>query len=132
MDVLKVSSKSSPSSVAGAMAGVVRQQGAVEVQVVGAGALNQAVKAVAIARGYLAPSGIDAVCIPTFVDVEIDGQARTALRLLIEDRAGVAPTAAGMTVDLREEHPAAPSPDRTAMDLGGPGGTHLAADIATA
>ena len=99
MDVLKVSSKSSPSSVAGAMAGVVRQQGSVEVQVVGAGALNQAVKAVAIARGYLAPSGIDVVCVPTFVDVEIDGQSRTALRLLVEDRAGGSPP---RVVDLTE------------------------------
>ena len=78
MEILKVSSRSNPNSVAGAMAGVVRQSGAVEVQVVGAGALNQAVKAVAIARGYLAPSGIDVVCVPTFVDVEIDGQSRTA------------------------------------------------------
>ena len=128
MDVLKVSSKSSPSSVAGAMAGVVRQQGAVEVQVVGAGALNQAVKAVAIARGYLAPSGIDAICIPTFVDVEIDGQARTALRLLIEDRAGAAPEATGQTVDLREEHPAAPSLDRAVAHAA----SDVVADIATA
>jgi stage V sporulation protein S len=105
MDVLKVSSKSSPSSVAGAMAGVVRQDGAVEVQVVGAGALNQAIKAVAIARGYLAPSGIDVVCVPTFVDVEIDGQSRTALRLLIEDRAGSAIAPVKMTVDLRTAAP---------------------------
>ena len=106
MDVLKVSSRSSPSSVAGAMAGVLRQFGAVEVQVVGAGALNQAVKAVAIARGYLAPSGIDAVCIPTFVDVDIDGESRTALRLLIENRNGsfARPPADDGTgvVDLRE------------------------------
>src|SRR5579884_3991213 len=101
MDVLKVSSKSSPSSVAGAMAGVVRQRGAVEVQVVGAGALNQAIKAVAIARGYLAPSGIDVVCVPTFVDVEIDGQSRTALRLLVEDRASG--SSARMTVDLTQQ-----------------------------
>jgi stage V sporulation protein S len=103
MDVLKVSSKSSPSSVAGAMAGVVRQRGAVEVQVVGAGALNQAVKAVAIARGYLAPSGIDVVCIPTFVDVLIDGESRTALRLLIEDRAGAHGQTVSLTVDLRSD-----------------------------
>jgi len=103
MDVLKVSSKSNPSSVAGAMAGVVRQRGAVEVQVVGAGALNQAVKAVAIARGYLAPSGVDVVCIPTFVDVMIDGESRTALRLLIEDRAGSHPLP--LTVDLRDGVP---------------------------
>ena len=103
MDVLKVSSKSVPSSVAGAMAGVVRQHGAVEVQVVGAGALNQAIKAVAIARGYLAPSGMDVVCVPTFVDVEIDGESRTALRLSIEDRNGVHGRPAGRAVvDLRE------------------------------
>src|SRR5579864_7889001 len=101
VEVLKVSSRSSPNAVAGALAGVIRHAGAVEVQVVGAGALNQAIKAVAIARGYLAPSGIDVVCIPTFVDVEIDGQSRTALRLLIEDRAGAAHAPVKMTVDLR-------------------------------
>src|SRR5438552_7641991 len=86
MEVLKVSSKSNPNSVAGAMAGVVRQSGAVEVQVVGAGALNQAVKAIAIARGYLAPSNVDLVCVPTFADIEIDGESRTAIRLSVEDR----------------------------------------------
>lgn len=86
MEVLKVSSKSNPNSVAGAMAGVVRHSGGVEVQVVGAGALNQAIKAIAIARGYLTPSGVDLICIPTFADIEIDGQSRTAMRLLIENR----------------------------------------------
>src|SRR5439155_20551056 len=86
VEVLKVSSRSNPNSVAGALAGVVRQAGAVEVQVVGAGALNQAVKAVAIARGYVAPSGLDLICVPTFADIEIDGQDRTAIRLLIESR----------------------------------------------
>jgi stage V sporulation protein S len=86
MEQLKVSTKSNPNSVAGAMAGVVRQFGAVEVQVVGAGALNQAIKAVAIARGYVAASGIDLVCVPTFADIEIDGERRTAIRLAIEDR----------------------------------------------
>ena len=105
MDVLKVSSKSIPSSVAGAMAGVVRQHGAVEVQVVGAGALNQAIKAVAIARGYLAPSGIDVVCVPTFVDVQIDGQSRTALRLSIEDRNALQGSPARAVVDLRDTEP---------------------------
>jgi stage V sporulation protein S len=69
------------------MAGVVRQAGAVEVQVVGAGALNQAVKAIAIARGYVAPSGVDLICVPMFQDIEIDGQSRTAIRLLVETRA---------------------------------------------
>jgi stage V sporulation protein S len=86
METLKVSTKSNPNSVAGAMAGAVRQAGAVEVQVVGAGALNQAIKAVAIARGYVAPAGIDLVCIPTFADIVIDGERRTAIRLSIEDR----------------------------------------------
>jgi stage V sporulation protein S len=86
METLKVSTRSNPNSVAGAMAGAVRQAGAVEVQVVGAGALNQAIKAVAIARGYVAASGIDLVCIPTFADIEIDGERRTAIRLAIEDR----------------------------------------------
>ena len=86
VEVLKVSSKSNPNSVAGAMAGVVRQSGSVEVQVVGAGALNQAIKAVAIARGYVASSGTDLTCVPTFADIEIDGQSRTAIRLLVESR----------------------------------------------
>jgi stage V sporulation protein S len=86
MEVLKVSSKSNPNSVAGAMAGVIRHSGIVEVQVVGAGALNQAIKAMAIARGYVAPSGIDLLCVPTFTDVEIEGQRRTAIRLLVETR----------------------------------------------
>jgi stage V sporulation protein S len=86
VEVLKVSSKSNPNSVAGAMAGVVRQSGSVEVQVVGAGALNQAIKAIAIARGFVAPSGIDLCCVPTFADIEIDGEGRTAIRLLIESR----------------------------------------------
>ena len=85
-EVLKVSSRSNPNSVAGALAGVLRQFGSVEVQVVGAGALNQAIKAVAIARGFVAPSNIDLVCIPTFADIEIDGEGRTAIRLAVEDR----------------------------------------------
>lgn len=86
MEQLKVSTKSNPNSVAGAMAGVLRQVGSVEVQVVGAGALNQAIKAMAIARGYVAASGIDLVCVPSFADIEIDGERRTAIRLVIEDR----------------------------------------------
>ena len=87
METLKVSTKSNPNSVAGAMAGAVRQAGVVEVQVVGAGVLNQAIKAVAIARGYVAPAGIDLVCVPTFADIVIDGERRSAIRLSIEDRA---------------------------------------------
>ena len=105
-EVLKVSSRSNPNSVAGAMAGVVRQAGIVEVQVVGAGALNQAVKALAIARGYVAPAGIDLVCVPTFADIEIDGERRTAIRLCIGDREHRMPelplAAVGHIVDLRD------------------------------
>ncbi len=86
MEQLKVSTRSNPNSVAGAMAGVLRHDGVVEVQVVGAGALNQAIKAVAIARGYVASGGLDLVCVPTFADIEIDGERRTAIRLVIEDR----------------------------------------------
>jgi stage V sporulation protein S len=86
MEQLKVSTRSNPNSVAGAMAGVVRSQGAVVVQVVGAGALNQAIKAVAIACGYVTASGIDLVCVPEFADITINGERRTAIRLRIEDR----------------------------------------------
>ena len=100
LETLKVSTRSNPNAVAGAVAGAVRQAGAVEVQVVGAGALNQAVKAVAIARGYVSAAGIDLVCIPTFADIEIEGERRTAIRLSVEDRSrpSVAPPPAG---DLR-------------------------------
>lgn len=86
MEVLKVSSKSNPNSVAGALAGIVREQGAVEIQTVGAGALNQAVKAIAIARGFIAPAGIELVTVPSFADIEINGEERTAIRLLVEPR----------------------------------------------
>lgn len=86
MDVLKVSSRSKPTSVAGALAGVIRDQGYVEMQAIGAGAVNQAIKAIAIARGYVAPSGLDLVFTPAFVDVVIDGEERTAIKLMVEAR----------------------------------------------
>ena len=84
MEVLKVSAKSVPNSVAGAIAGVIRDSGSVEVQAVGAGATNQAVKAIAIARGYLAPAGMDLVCVPTFGNIIIKTEERTAIRLIVE------------------------------------------------
>ena len=84
MEALKVSAKSFPNSVAGAIAGVIRDSGSVEVQAVGAGATNQAVKAIAIARGYLAPAGMDLVCVPTFGNIIINNEARTAIRLIVE------------------------------------------------
>jgi stage V sporulation protein S len=86
MEVLKVSSKSNPNSVAGALAAVIRERNTVEVQAVGAGAINQAVKAVAIARGFVAPGGIDLICIPAFTDIEIDGEERTAIKFIVQQR----------------------------------------------
>ena len=86
MNVLKVSSKSNPNSVAGALAGVLRERGKAEIQAIGAGALNQSVKAVAIARGFVAPSGVDLICVPAFTDIQIDGEDRTAIKLIIEPR----------------------------------------------
>ena len=86
MSLLKVSSKSNPNSVAGAIAGVVREKGIAEIQSIGAGAINQAIKAVAIARGFLAPVGIDLVCIPAFSEIIIDGDERTAIKLIVEPR----------------------------------------------
>lgn len=107
VEVLKVSSKSSPNAVAGALAAVVRRTGEGEIQVVGAGALNQAVKAIAIARGYLEPAGVDLVCVPTFADIEIAGEQRTAIRLRCQDRVpGPPATGNGDRADGdREEEP---------------------------
>ena len=86
MEILKVSARSTPNSVAGAIASVIRENGEVEVQAVGAGAANQAIKAIAIARGYLAPIGTDLVCVPAFANVVIDGEERTAIKLIVEPR----------------------------------------------
>lgn len=86
MEVFKVSAKSNPSSVAGALAGALREKGRAELQAIGAGAINQAVKAIAIARGYVAPGGMDLICIPAFIDISIDGEERTAIRLIVEPR----------------------------------------------
>ena len=84
--ILKVSAHSNPNSVAGALAGVLREKPTAELQAIGAGAINQAVKAVAIARSYLHAGGLDLWCVPEFTDVVIDGNARTAIRLLVERR----------------------------------------------
>ena len=86
MEVLKVSSKSNPNSVAGALAGVLREKGSAEIQAIGAGALNQAIKSIAIARGFVAPSGLDLICVPAFTDIEMAGEQKTAIKLIIEPR----------------------------------------------
>jgi stage V sporulation protein S len=86
MEVLKVSTKSNPNSVAGALAAIIKEKNIVEIQAVGAGAINQAVKDIAIARGFVAPSGKDIVCVPAFTDIIIDGEERTAIKLIIQPR----------------------------------------------
>jgi stage V sporulation protein S len=86
MDVIKVSAHSRSTAVAGAIAGVIRDHGHAEVQAIGASAVNQAVKAVAIARTYLTLDGIEIACLPEFVEVEIEGQERTAVKLVIVTR----------------------------------------------
>ena len=86
LEILKVSATSKPVAVAGAIAGVVRTQKKVGVQAIGAGAINQAIKAIAISRGYVAPGGLDLVCIPSFIDISIDGEERTGIRLVVEVR----------------------------------------------
>ena len=86
MEVLKVSSNSKPNSVAGTLANAFRDKATVEIQAIGAGSLNQAIKAIAIARGYVAPTGKDLVCVPAFSDVIIEGEERTAIKLIVETR----------------------------------------------
>lgn len=86
MEVLKVSAQSQPKSVAGALAAVLREHSSAEVQAVGAGAVNQAVKAIAITRGFVAPNGIDLVVVPAFSEITIEGEERTAIKFIVEQR----------------------------------------------
>ena len=85
-ELLKVAANSNPNSVAGALASVVRETGFAELQAVGAGAVNQAAKAIAIARGFLAPSGFNIICVPAFMDIVIDGEERTAIKFVVQPR----------------------------------------------
>lgn len=86
MEVLKVSAQSNPKSVAGALAAVVREKGSAEVQAVGASAVNQSIKAIAIARGFVAPNGIDLIAVPAFTEINIDGEERTAIKFIVQPR----------------------------------------------
>ena len=86
MEILKISSKSNPNSVAGAIAGLVKESNKAEMQAIGAGALNQAIKAVAIARGYVAPTGHDLSLVPGFVDIMIDNCEKTAIKLFVRSK----------------------------------------------
>ena len=85
MDILKISTKSNPNSVAGAIAGLIKERGKAEMQAIGAGALNQAIKAIAIARGFVAPSGVDLICIPAFTEIQIDGEEKSAIKILVRE-----------------------------------------------
>ena len=85
-EVLKVAAISKPVLVAGAIAGVIRTQSRVRFHAIGAAAVNQAIKAIAISRGYVAPEGLDLVCIPSFIDLSLDGEERTGIRLTVEVR----------------------------------------------
>jgi stage V sporulation protein S len=86
MEIIKVSANSRTSAVAGAIAGVIREYKRAEVQAIGAGAVNQAVKALVLATGYLRNDGIEVCCVPEFVDVEIDDKVRTAIKMVVEPR----------------------------------------------
>jgi stage V sporulation protein S len=86
VDIIRVSTESRSTSVAGAIAGMVRESGRAEVQAIGAGAVNQAAKAIAIARSYLARDGFDVICIPSFAEIDINGNERTALKMVVEPR----------------------------------------------
>lgn len=107
MNIIKVSANSRTAAVAGAIAGVMRESQYAEVQSIGAGAVNQAVKAVILAKGYLVNDGIDIVCVPEFVDVEIDGKVRTAIKLIVTPRGAevepVAEEVSSTSEELEEE-----------------------------
>ena len=80
---IKVASKSEPKEVAGMVANLVKEEKNIEIQAIGAGAVNQAVKSVAVARGYVAPMGINLSCIPAFANVDVEGETRTGIKLVI-------------------------------------------------
>ena len=105
MDIIKVSGSSRTSAVAGAIAGVFRENKRAEVQAIGAGAVNQAIKALILARGYLREDGFDVICAPEFADVDIDGKVRTAIKLVVVLR--------GAPADLTEPAETTPEPNES-------------------
>ncbi len=102
-DTIKVSAKSRSTAVAGAIAGVIREHKHAEVQAIGAGAVNQAIKAIAIARGYLERDGLDIACVPTFVEVDVSGEERTAVKFLVEVRGTFTPKTEATTTPKKTE-----------------------------
>ncbi len=111
VDTIKVSAKSRSTSVAGAIAGVIREHKRADVQAIGAGAVNQAVKAIAIARGYLERDGLDIACVPTFVEVDVSGEERTAVKFSVEVTRTFTPVA-----PPPPETPPAPSPETPSQE----------------
>jgi stage V sporulation protein S len=111
MDIIKVSATSRTSAVAGAIAGVIREHNKAEVQAIGAGAVNQAVKAMILANGYLKEEGVHIGCIPEFVDVEIDDKVRTAIKLVIEPMQVVSKQILEEKTDIMEVNPEEPLPE---------------------
>ena len=112
VDTIKVSAKSRSTAVAGAIAGVIREHKHADVQAIGAGAVNQAIKAIAIARGYLQQDGLDIICVPTFVEVDVSGEERTAVKLAVEVRNGtiLVPAGESVTSPVSETEPPAENP----------------------
>ena len=120
MDIIKVSARSRTSAVAGAIAGVFREHGRAEVQAIGAGAVNQSIKALVLAISYLKErDGIDVACVPEFVDVEIEDKVRTAIKLVVEDRRSV-PSDELEDLDsldeVEEEYPLEHPPESDVLD----------------
>ncbi len=111
MEPFRVSSQSNPNATAGAIANAVRESGATHLQVIGAGALNQAVKAIAIARSFLGPEGIDLVCAPAFADVQVDGQLRTAIRLAVHEREAEVESSEASIEQVDARYPSAVEPE---------------------
>jgi stage V sporulation protein S len=107
VDTIKVSAKSRSTSVAGAIAGVIREHKHADVQAIGAGAVNQAVKAIAIARGYLERDGLDIACVPAFVEVDVSGEERTAVKFSVQ----VSGTFTPVVASLAEAPPRANPPE---------------------
>lgn len=103
MDLVRVAASSRSTSVAGAIAGITREKGRVDIQAIGAAAVNQAVKAVAIARGYLELDGIEIVCVPSFAEVMINGNERTAIRMAVESNYTFQTSALQVTDEVAQE-----------------------------
>jgi stage V sporulation protein S len=91
LEVLRVSTQSRPAAVAGAIAGVIREHGQAELQAIGPGAINQVVKAIALARTYMQTEGIDLRCAPAFIDLVLDGEDRIGIHFLVEKQSAIVP-----------------------------------------